>query len=169
MTSRPVRPRQLLPWLVMGVLLVTAFTISTHRDSRPETTQARVKRVASEVRCPTCRQLSAAESDAPAAEAVRVAIAKRVEQGESDAEIRAFLVSAYGDDILLKPGGSGVAGLVWALPVAAFVCAVAGLALAFRRWHRVGLDPTADDRALVERALAGLPSAAGNGSSKGDR
>ena len=148
MTSRPVRPRQLLPWLVMGVLLVTAFTISTHRDSRPETTQARVKRVASEVRCPTCRQLSAAESDA---------------------EIRAFLVSAYGDDILLKPGGSGVAGLVWALPVAAFVCAVAGLALAFRRWHRVGLDPTADDRALVERALAGLPSAAGSGSSKGDR
>jgi cytochrome c-type biogenesis protein CcmH len=166
-TSRPVRPRQLLPWLVMGVLLVTAFTISTHRDSRPETTQARVKRVASEVRCPTCRQLSAAESDAPAAEAVRVAIAKRVEQGESDAEIRAFLVSAYGDDILLKPGGSGVAGLVWALPVAAFVCAVAGLAVAFRRWHRVGLDPTADDRALVERALAGLPSAAGSGDREG--
>jgi cytochrome c-type biogenesis protein CcmH len=122
-----------------------------------------VKRVASEVRCPTCRQLSAAESDAPAAEAVRVAIAKHVEQGESDQEIRGFLVSTYGDDILLKPGGSGVAGLVWALPVAAFVCALAGLAIAFRRWHRAEVDPTADDRALVARALAGLPSAAGSG------
>lgn len=160
MTARPVRPRHLLPWLVMGVLLVTAFTISTRRDSGPETMQARVKRVASEVRCPTCRQLSAAESDAPAAEAVRVAIAKRVEQGESDAEIRAFLVASYGNDILLKPGGSGVAGLVWALPVAAFVCALAGLAFAFRRWHRAQVDPTADDRLLVERALARMPPVA---------
>ena len=163
MTARPVRPRQLLPWLVMGVLLVIAFTISTRRDSGPETMQARVKRVASEVRCPTCRQLSAAESDAPAAEAVRVAIAKRVQQGESDEEIRGFLVSTYGADILLKPGGSGVAGLVWALPVAAFVCAIAGLALAFRRWHRAEVDLTADDRALVERALADMASPAGSG------
>ena len=167
MTARPVRPRQLLPWLVMGVLLVTAFTISSRHDSRPETTQARVKRVASEVRCPTCRQLSAAESDAPAAEAVRVAIAQRVEQGESDKEIRGFLVSTYGDDILLKPGGSGVAGLVWALPVAAFVCALAGLAIAFRRWHRAEAGPTADDRALVERALAGLPPSAGSSGNEG--
>ena len=159
MSSRPVRPRNLLPWLVMAVLLVTAFTISTRRDARPETTQARVKRVASEVRCPTCRQLSAAESDAPAAEAV----AKRVEQGQSDEEIRAFLVGSYGKDILLKPGGSGVAGLVWALPVAAFVCAVAGLAFAFRRWRAAAVGPTADDRALVERALAGMPAAAGSG------
>ena len=163
MSSRPVRPRNLLPWLVMAVLLVTAFTISTRRDARPETTQARVKRVASEVRCPTCRQLSAAESDAPAAEAVRLAIAKRVEQGQSDEEIRAFLVGSYGKDILLKPGGSGVAGLVWALPVAAFVCAVAGLAFAFRRWRAAAVGPTADDRALVERALAGMPAAGGSG------
>jgi cytochrome c-type biogenesis protein CcmH len=147
----------------MGVLLVTAFTISTRHDSRPETTQARVKRVASEVRCPTCRQLSAAESDAPAAEAVRVAITKRVEQGQSDAQIRAFLVGSYGKDILLKPGGSGVAGLVWAVPVAAFVCALAGLAFAFLRWRRAGADPTADDRLLVEQALARMPPAAGSG------
>jgi cytochrome c-type biogenesis protein CcmH len=154
MTARPVRPRQLLPWLVMAVLLVTAFSFSTRGDSGPETTQERVKRVASQVRCPTCRQLSAAESDAPAAEAVRVAIAAHVEQGDSDAEIRAFLVDSYGKDILLTPGRSGVAALVWALPVAAFVCALAGLAVAFRRWHRADGAPTADDRALVARALA---------------
>ena len=153
MTARPVQPRQVLPWLVMVVVLVTVFTISTRGGSGPETTQERVKRVASQVRCPTCRQLSAAESDAPAAEAVRVAIAAHVGRGESDAEIRAFLVDSYGKDILLKPGRSGVAGLIWALPVAAFVCALAGLAFAFRRWHRTDASPTADDRALVARAL----------------
>ena len=154
MTKRIFRPRALLPWLAMAVLLITAFAVSTKGDSGPATTAERVTRIASEVRCPTCRQLSAAESDAPAAEAVRVAIATRVEQGQSDAAIRAFLVSRYGSDILLKPGRSGVAALVWALPVAAFVCALAGLAYAFHRWRRVEVDLTADDRALVEQALA---------------
>ena len=156
MSSRPVRPRNLLPWLVMAVLLVTAFTISTRRDARPETTQARVKRVASEVRCPTCRQLSAAESDAPAAEAVRLAIAKRVEQGQSDEEIRAFLVGSYGKDILLKPDARGFSSLVWALPVVALLCGVAGLGFAFVRWRsRTVAHATPADRALVEEALQG--------------
>jgi cytochrome c-type biogenesis protein CcmH len=144
----------LLPWLAMAVLLLTALAISTQGESGPTTTAERVTRIASEVRCPTCRQLSAAESDAPAAEAVRVAIAERVERGESDASIRAFLVSRYGSDILLKPGHSGVAALVWVLPVAGFVCALAGLVYAFHRWRRIDVDLTAADRALVEQALA---------------
>jgi cytochrome c-type biogenesis protein CcmH len=138
----------------MVALLVGAFSVAARGRSGTETVTERVKRVASQVRCPTCRQLSAAESDAPAAEAVRVAIRDRIERGESDAEIRAFLVDAYGDDILLKPGRSGVAGLVWAVPVAAFVCAVAGLAVAFRRWSRRAGTPTDADRELVAHALA---------------
>jgi cytochrome c-type biogenesis protein CcmH len=154
MTGPALRPRALVPWLVMAVLLVTALVISAQGDSGPPTTDERVTRIASEVRCPTCRQLSAAESDAPAAEAVRIAIAERVERGESDAAIRAFLVSRYGSDILLKPGHSGIAALVWALPVAAFVCAVAGLAYAFHRWRRTEIEPTEADRMLVEQALA---------------
>ena len=154
MTTRTLRPRALLPWLAMAVILITALAVSTRGDSRPATSAERVTRIASEVRCPTCRQLSAAESDAPAAEAVRVAIAARVEQGQSDSTIRAFLVSRYGSDILLKPGRSGVAALVWVLPVAGFVCALAGLAFAFHRWRRMEVDLNADDRALVEQALA---------------
>jgi cytochrome c-type biogenesis protein CcmH len=154
-SAAPAPARRFLPWLLMAVLLAGAFAVATRTGSGPETPAERVERIASEVRCPTCRQLSAEESDAPAAQAVRVAIATRVARGETDAQIRAFLVDAYGRDILLKPGRSGVAGLVWALPVIAFVCAVAGLVVAFRRWRAGAAAPTADDRALVARALAG--------------
>ncbi|MBV8297825.1 MAG: cytochrome c-type biogenesis protein CcmH, partial [Acidimicrobiia bacterium] len=78
----------------------------------------------------------------------------RVRAGDSDGAIVAFLVSRYGSDILLKPQGSGVASLVWSLPVVVFVVAVASLAVAFRRWKaRPGARVSPEDRALVEREL----------------
>jgi cytochrome c-type biogenesis protein CcmH/NrfF len=52
------------------------------------------------------------------------------------------------------PRASGLDALVWALPVAVFVCATAGLAVAFRRWRRAAdTVPTDADRALVDAAL----------------
>jgi cytochrome c-type biogenesis protein CcmH len=143
-----------LVWLVMGAVLVSALVIGARGPSGPPTENQRVKRIASQVRCPTCRELSAAESDAAAAKAVRTEIRRRVRVGERDGHIIAFLVSRYGDDILLKPKASGVASLVWVLPVAAVICALAGLGVAFRRWRsRSGVVVSAEDRALVEREL----------------
>jgi cytochrome c-type biogenesis protein CcmH/NrfF len=54
----------------------------------------------------------------------------------------------------LVPRATGFDSLVWVLPVAVLVCAIAGLGLAFARWRgqRIG-DPTVDDAALVARLL----------------
>ena len=143
-----------LPWLVMAVVLGVALFIGAHGQSGPMTEAQRVKHIASEIRCPTCRDQSAAESDAAAAKAVRDEINRRVKAGQSDGEIVAFMVSRYGSDILLKPEGSGVAALVWVLPVVAVVVALFGLGLSFRRWQaRAGVKVSDEDRALVEREL----------------
>jgi cytochrome c-type biogenesis protein CcmH len=145
-------------WLPYGLLLVVvgvALFLGTRSGGPPSPAQ-RGAHIASEVRCPTCEGLSAAESESPAALAIRKEIRRRVDAGESDDEIRSFLVGRYGGDILLRPGATGVAGLVWALPVAALVCALAGLGVAFRRWRvRAGLSggASAEDRLLVEQAL----------------
>lgn len=48
-----------------------------------------------------------------------------------------------------------MSALVWALPVVAVAGAVGGLAVAFRRWRPRGRRVSAEDRALVERALEG--------------
>ena len=143
-----------LPWLVMALILAVALGIGARGRSGPMTEAQRVRHIASEIRCPTCRNQSAAESDAAAAKAVRDEIDRRVRAGDSDGAIVAFLVSRYGSDILLKPQGSGVASLVWSLPVVVFVVAVASLAVAFRRWKaRPGAQVSPEDRALVEREL----------------
>jgi cytochrome c-type biogenesis protein CcmH len=147
-----------LPWVVMVLVLAGALFIGAQRGGGPRTESQRVQHIASEIRCPTCRNQSAAESDAAAAKAVRDEIRRRVRAGEPDGQIVAFLVSRYGGDILLKPGASGVAALVWVLPVAAVVVALAALAVAFRRWRsRPGAVVTPEDRALVERAMESTP------------
>jgi cytochrome c-type biogenesis protein CcmH len=57
--------------------------------------------------------------------------------------------------VLLVPRSTGIDALVWALPVAALVCAVVGLGAAFRRW-KAAADTIPDDadRRLVAAALA---------------
>ena len=143
-------------WAVMAFVIAVALVIGATGDRAPQTESERVLEIASTVRCPTCRQLSAAESDAIAAQAVRDAIRERLRAGDSEEEIRAFLVSRYTESILLKPPATGVSALVWVLPVAAGVVATAGLVVVFRRWRRQQpATPTAEDRRLVDDALRG--------------
>lgn len=126
--------RRWLPWAVMGVLLVGALSVGAQGSTDGRTVDGRVRRIAAEVRCPTCEGLSVGESDAPASRNIRDEIRRRIEAGESDGDVRAYLVSRFGKDILLKPEATGISAVVWALPVAALVCALAGLVVAFRRW-----------------------------------
>lgn len=147
------RLRTWLPWVTMAVLVAGSLAIGARGDAGSRTVDGRVRAIAGEVRCPTCEGLSAQESEAATARAIRDEIRRRVVAGESDGEIRAYLVSRFGKDILLRPDASGVSALVWALPVAAAVCALGGLAFAFRRWRATPApELTDEDRRLVEQA-----------------
>lgn len=140
-----------LPVLVVAAVLVVAVVVGSTGDDGPPTANERVARIAREVRCPTCESLSAADSDAPSSEAIREQIKVKVEAGQSDDDVRAYLVDRYGKDILLRPDATGLASLVWVLPVAGGVAAAAGLAAVFVRWRRRRrvVSVSDGDRALV--------------------
>lgn len=144
-----------LSWAAMAALVLVALVIGVTEDRAPRTEADRVNAIAAGIRCPTCAGLSAAESDAKAAQAVREEIRTRLREGQSENEIEAYFVSRFDRGILLEPEADGVAGLVWALPVLGGVVAAGAFTSMFlrRRRERVTASPTSADRALVERAL----------------
>ena len=145
--------RSWLPYLVLCPVLAAALFVGSRGGDGPPTAHQRVDRSARQVRCPTCESQSVADSRAPASDAIREEVRRRVDAGEGDAEILRFLVSRYGRDILLKPEAKGVTGLVWVLPLAAAACALAGLGFAFRRWRsRPPTSVSVEDQALVAEA-----------------
>ena len=62
----------------------------------------------------TCRSPS---SSAPTAVTVRATVRRLIDQGQSDQQIKDYLVARYGSAIVLDPPASGWSALVWVLPV----------------------------------------------------
>ncbi len=142
--------RAALNWAALGLVLVVALAIGARGEPGPPTEDSRVRRITSVIRCPTCRGLSAEQSDAPSAESIRDEVRRRVEAGETDAAIKGYLVSRYGEDILLQPRSK----LVWALPIVAVVVAVGGLVVVMRRRRVPSSARTSRaDQELVDRAM----------------
>ena len=154
-TSAPPLSARRGAWVAMALVALLALGVGVFVNEQPaRSTEERTSQLAERVKCPTCRSQSVSESEAPIAREIRAEIAQRIEAGESDEQIEDYLVSRYGQEVLLTPPASGVAGLVWVIPVVALVLAGVGLWFAFRRWRTAPVVHASDaDRALVDAAL----------------
>ena len=140
----------------MALITVSLLAVGTTRDKGPLTQGDRIDAITKRVACPTCDGESVFVSRASAAEAIRKQVAREVAAGEkSDTEIIGSIAQSFNAQILLVPRATGLDSLVWVLPIAVLVCAVAGLAMAFRKWRRQNTaGATGDDFALVNKLLA---------------
>jgi cytochrome c-type biogenesis protein CcmH len=145
-------------WALMAVVFVGLLAVGTARDNGPSTPAERTTALAERVACPICDGESVAESRDASSQNIRNEIRRLVDEGTfSDEEILAYIDLQTDGNVLLVPRASGFDALVWVIPVAALVCAAAGLAVTFRRWRREAAadhDPSDADRALVAAALA---------------
>ena len=145
-------------WVLIGLVAVAVLAVALWPRGGEESVAAHTRRLASELRCVDCEGLSVADSSTASARVQRRDLAARIRRGESDDHIRQAYVDKFGESILLKPSGSGVGMLVWALPIVAVLIAAGGLALALRRWQRQPrLTATDDDEELVARHRETIP------------
>ena len=129
---------KLLKWLLIVAVAVTAVGISyALLSSRSQlTSQQRVIRIESEVKCPSCDGVSALASNTAGAFAVRSFVEKQVKAGQSDSQIINALEASYGPSILMSPPAA-YGGTIMALLPFAFLAVIVGLTafFGFRRWR----------------------------------
>ena len=140
-------------WLLLALLAFVLIAVGVTRDDGPRTQQDRIDAISKRLACPTCQGESVYVSRASSAESIRNEIARQVGAGKlGDDEIVAYIEDSFGGNVLLVPRSTGIDALVWALPVAVAIAAIAGLAVAFRRWRsRALLVASDDDEALVAK------------------
>lgn len=145
--------RRWFPWAVIAVIVVATVAVAARDSGTGETSpEARHEALTEELRCPTCQGLSVADSPASTARAISDDVRRRIDEGQSDAEIREAYVETWGEWILLEPEGSGVGLLVWLLPIAGLVVGGGVLVVVLTRWRREPrYTATPEDRELVEQ------------------
>lgn len=95
--------------------------------------EARARVISSELRCLVCQNESIDDSGAQLARDIRLLVRERLKDGDSNAQVRDYLVSRYGDFILLKPPFDAETALLWAMPALVLGGGALGLYLTRRR------------------------------------
>ncbi len=116
-----------------------------------EELQERYSNLIEEMRCPKCQNQNLAGSNSPISNDLRREIRRLLEEGKSDEEITAFLVSRYGDFIRYRPAVKGNTLLLWFTPAALLLVGLAIVLLVVRRHRKAvgseqGLDPEEEAR-----------------------
>ena len=79
--------------------------------------EARATELMKEIRCLICQNQSIFDSEAGIARDLRKIVRERVAAGDSEQDIKALLVSSYGDWVLLKPPFNIRTYLLWLAPL----------------------------------------------------
>lgn len=129
-----------VPWLrrcalaLAAVVLLGAAAADPAERLHDPAQEARARALFRDVRCLVCQSQSIDESDAALAHDLRQLVRQQVAEGRSDDQIRAFLVSRYGQFVLLTPRFSWANAVLWLGPLAVVI--LGGAALVGRRRAR---------------------------------
>jgi cytochrome c-type biogenesis protein CcmH len=121
--------------LLLAALMVSSQAWAVEPDemlSNPAL-EARARAISKQLRCMVCQNESIDESQAPLARDLRVLVRQRIMAGDSDTQIINFLVSRYGEFILLKPPLSWHTLALWGAPPALLILGILMIVVVERR------------------------------------
>ena len=100
------------------VFLLLAFQVSALEplvfSSQEE--EKRYNELTLELRCLVCQNQNLADSDAPLAQDLRQEIYDMMQAGQSNDQIKTFMVDRYGDFVLYRPPMQGNTLALWTIP-----------------------------------------------------
>ncbi|HTT98354.1 MAG TPA: cytochrome c-type biogenesis protein [Rhizomicrobium sp.] len=109
--------------LVFLFLSSVAFAAPAPESLPNPAQEAHARALQKEFRCLVCQGESIDESGAPLAADLRRLIREHIARGESDAQIRHYLVVRYGEFILMDPPVEPATYALWAAPILVLLAA----------------------------------------------
>ncbi len=107
-----------LGWLGLLVVVVVVVAVSGTKPTPRQSSARRISALEHELRCPSCADLSVADSTEPSALAIARYVRTQVHAGATNHAIVSYLETRYGQSILMVPSSSTGAGLLWDAPFA---------------------------------------------------
>lgn len=139
------------------ILIVSFFVFTPHAFAvQPDEMLAdpaleeRAREISKDIRCVVCQNESIDDSNAGLAKKMRILVRERIVKGDSNQEVKDYLVSRYGDFVLLNPPFKAKTLVLWFGPAIMVLLGLIGVILYYRR--RENVPPNAAGAAPLSEA-----------------
>ena len=142
--------------LVLMLAAAPAFAVNPDEVLSDPSLEARARALSAKLRCMVCQNQSIDDSNADLAKDLRLLVRERITDGDTDKQVLDYIVSRYGEFVLLKPPFSVRTLLLWGAPVLLILAGGVSLTVFVRKraGKPTGSKLTADEQArLVELSL----------------
>jgi cytochrome c-type biogenesis protein CcmH len=108
--------RAVLVAILMLLSLASAHAVNPEEMLKDPVAEARARKLSAGLRCLVCQNESIDDSNSPLAKDLRLLVRERITAGDTDAQVKDFLVSRYGQYVLLMPPFSAQTALLYTAP-----------------------------------------------------
>ncbi|HEY4143168.1 MAG TPA: cytochrome c-type biogenesis protein [Pseudolabrys sp.] len=153
--------RKLALIFAFSVVLISLIAPEISRAVTPDeilkdpVLETRARNLSRELRCMVCQNQSIDDSEAPLAKDLRILVRERLTNGDTDKQVLDFLVSRYGEFVLLKPPLQMQTLLLWAVSPGVLLIGIVALFMMARR-RTVAIPPPAPLSEAEQRKLSTL-------------
>lgn len=114
--------------VALSLIATQSFAVLPEEILADPALEARARVISQDLRCLVCQNQSIDDSNAPLAKDLRVIVRERLTAGDTNEKVFDYVVSRYGNYVLLKPPLQADTYLLWASP---FIILVIALSVAF--------------------------------------
>ena len=144
--------RALLALAFLALALPAALAVQPDEILKDPALEHRAREISSGLRCLVCQNQSIEDSNADLARDLRIIVRERLVAGDTDDQVREYLVARYGEFVLLQPVFALHTLILW---IAAPILLIAGIVAVFigvrRRRPAAPTGITAEEQAALDR------------------
>ncbi|WP_234188655.1 cytochrome c-type biogenesis protein [Shinella sp. NM-101] len=147
--------RRLLLAVAFLLAAIPAFAVNPDEVLSDPALEARARALSAQLRCMVCQNQSIDDSNAELARDLRLLVRERLKNGDSDEAVIDYVVSRYGEFVLLNPRVRGETLLLWGAPLVLFLAGASAMILFVRKrgGRPTGTPLSEAEKAELERAL----------------